>query len=354
MSTQSEIIEDFLKVIGRDFSELGGSWPATAAQLKGYFHDLFYVSLYGKYQQDPGLFKKAISSLPITVLRIFLLRDSILAFKIARKYHDFRITNEEIIGFFLCVVKVLEDKTHSDPFSLKNESLILDDNQVNEVMSGEWFDERNIDERKEINSFSVTLQSYAWSVQYDVFAYGVYWHGPYLYSGNTFLLIKDLFDLNLPFWEKVGYSKARVCYLFSKRADITIDIVGNLNYKSNIWENLSKSKVLLDDREIHSIKEIQKLDQYFSNARKRQVEVVEKLKPLEIIKKGIAIYHYMFREFFKFYGEDWKPSAKIEERIDKLGFYYWDKFKESGQKMKRNQLKQFLTKLYDPRDDFTG
>lgn len=349
-----EEITDFLKVIEQDFAELGGGWPVIAPQVKSYFHDIFYTGLYEKYQQDVFKFKRAISLLPITVLRIFLLRDSSLALKIARKYHGLKINDDEIINFFLTVVEVLERKTCGDPFSLNKELLILGNKQVKKGLAGEWFIPKNDNERKEINSFSITLQSFVWSVQYDVFAYGVYWHGPYRLQDETLLLIKELFDFNLPFWEKVDYSKARIYYLFSQKGDMEVDVIGNLIYKTSIWENFLKAKIFLDDKEINSIMEIQRLDEYFSEARKKQVRVVEKLTPQEIIKKGIEIYHFMFRDFFSFYGKDWKPSPQINKRVKELGLYYWDKFNVSDDKMDREQTRRFLRKLYDPRNDFTG
>lgn len=346
------IVEDYLEaitdvVVGGEAQQF---WPFSPGQVDSYFIDIFARDIFEKSRQNPEEFKKALSLLPPNLLRWFLLPFVILGLKLTKKYDGYRVTSQEMISFIETVREVLLKMVSSEPFCLDGQNIILTDERIKKINQNlNWF---GVSERKVVNLLSLNLESYVWSIDFDLFAYAVIWHGPYSLPRDKVIFAKSFFDLNNPVWRlKQPYFKIDIFYLFNNPIDIRIDFAGHTVYKQKIWDQLVNVAVVVDGKNIKSSNELKIISQEFSNHRDKRVKIINSLSPEKIIRKAIEVYYYMFRNFFNYYKESWTPPKEVEQRLKKVGLKYWQEFalKENYEEPGED----FFKRLYDPRNDFT-
>jgi len=195
------------------------------------------------------------------------------------------------------------------------------------------------------------LDSLIWSLYFDPYrSAGSEIHGPYL-VGNYYILIRDYFDLNpKEIWPiKNRYSSVKMYLKYPKDIGIKINFIDQVYSSEPLGKELIYFSMLVNGKNVTSLSEINSLFKYFSVLVENQSRKINKLTPLEIIKRGAEIYYYASKDFFKYYKEDWRPSQEVYNRIDNWGLKFWDQYKGS-EKVPIN----FFIKLFDPRNDFIG
>ncbi len=347
-----EIVEDYLRAIELSVERGGPTefWPFGPGQVDSYFIDLLAIDIFEKFKQDPNKFKKSLHSLGVGVLRWFLLPFVVLGLKLANKYEGYSAKPEEIINFIAVTKQVLESKVRSDPFCLDEKNVILSCEGIKTLVKGlHWFKGSS---RKTASFLSMDLESFVWTINFDIFAYSVYWHGPYQLSANETVLIKSFYDLDTEIWSQDKYHSVDIIYLFNKKIGVTIDFMNHMAYSTEIWDKLDKFAVVVDGKMVKNLGFVSELSRYFSRQRKEQLQRISKLTPEEIIIKGTEVYYYMFRDFFSFYGEKWQPPKEFFGRLEKWKLKYWHKFKSRSTNEKK-LAGVFNRRLYDPRTTFT-
>lgn len=345
------VVEDYLDAVVLAIEGGGATkfWPFAPGQTDSYFIDLLSTNLFEKFKKDPGKFKEALFLPPPNVLRWFLLPFVVLGLKLARNYEGYRVTSEETINFIKVVWEVLGEKVRSDPFCLDGKNMVLSQQEVESVKTQQhWFEGIN---RRPVAMLGVDLESFVWSINFDLYAYGVYWGGPYLLPGKT-LITKNFIDLDIPVWNiSRPYRNIEIYYIFNGKVKTAIDFMSHMVYEDDIWDKLMDFAIVVDGKMVQSVAEIEKLSEYFSQERDMQMKLINNLSPKQLIQKSAEIYHYMFHDLFTYFGEDWQPPKVFKQRLDKEGLKHWNQFKP-GLQVKQPDS-QFFRKLYDPRNSFT-
>lgn len=351
---RSQVVEDYLNAILKSLQNCGESkyWPVAPGQVDAYFEDLLSVEFFDKFKEDSDKFKTALSTIPPHILRWFFLPFTVLGLKVAREFNHFNITGQEIISLIEATHEVLKSQVSSDPFSLDNQNLICKPEELKEKISKLYWLNKSV--KKSVNFLSIDLESFVWSIDFDIYAYGVYWHGPYRISDGDTVLIKSFTDLNSPIWgQKVPYKNISIYYYFKSRVDAKIDFMNHIIYRSDIWNDLDKIAVKVDSRSLTNEEEIGKIDDYFVTQRKIQLDIINQMKPENFIQKGADIYYYMFKPFFDYYRQDWRPTKEFHNCLKRWGNKFWDEY-ESNNPSEKKLPDSFFMKMYDPRNDFVG
>ena len=346
---KQDVVDDYLKAVEVSIERGGDTqfWPFGPGQVDSYFNDLLAINFFGKFRENPGKFKQALSLLSPNMIRWFLLPFTILGLKIAKKEQVYKAEPSEMVAFIETVWCVLKNKVPSDPFCLDEKSLILSEKEINKLSENlHLFDNT---ESKLGRHLSVDLESFVWAIDFDVFAYGVFWHGPYPFPNKRTLLVKRFLDLNPPFWNLNNlYSNVEIFFVFTSPIDVSIDFMSHLDYSEDIWDSLSSFAVQVNGNSLKNVNDIRWLSEHFSKLRGQQSKKVNNLTPTEIIQKGAEIYYYMFRSFFEYYDEDYAPPKELEDRLKKWGLKYWRKYK-SQKTLKEQPIRDLTRRLYDPR-----
>lgn len=327
-------------------------WPCNSPQIEAYFSDIISTSFYEKFKADKSEFIRAIEKLPVGALRSFLFSSGIIGLKAAKKFEEYSISTSEVVNFVACVTGIIKDKVYSDEFCLDGHNRILSDAEIAEIIEEtDWQTARTERTKRRIIGLTMTAQSLAWALYFDMYFYGhISLHGPYSLD-DEILLIWDFFDLKPPIWKKFKneYPKIRICLRYGGDIKIKIDMAEHMT-SGPIFEKLMFYDARSGERVIESFRDLEELRVYYQKLAREQVKRVKSLKPLEIVKKGAELFYYQFRQFFSHYGEDWYPPAKVYQRIGKLGLKYWNRYKLGKDAPRRPA--SYFKKLYDPRNNF--
>ncbi|MCL5784731.1 MAG: hypothetical protein M1142_05260 [Patescibacteria group bacterium] len=353
MKNGDPVIENYLRAIEK-LIERGGEkkfWPFAPGQVDSYFIDVFSVNLFEKFKRNREKFKDAFATLNTTVIRWFGLPYVILGLKLANNYEGYCASQEEMTDYIRAVDEVLSKKVYSDPFCLDGQNkTMLDQEAKDKFEKIHRFDARD---KKAINIFSSILQSYLWSIEFDAFTYGASWHGPYTVDSKK-MICKTYSDLNAQIWKIQNLpDRVDIFYLFEGDIDWRVGLMELAVFQPDLWDRLDSIGILVDNKTVDNLDNVQKLSEQFSQVRDQQVSLIDGLPPEEIIKKGIEIYYFMFRNFFEFYQESSKPPEVCYQRIKDDGLKYWNAFKQESVK-ELMPGKDFFKRLYDPSNNFTG
>lgn len=350
---KEEKLECFLEAVGQAFSQRDerSYWPASATQIEPYFSDIFAVSLFEKYQKSKERFRQGLKLLNAAVLRNALCHNVIIGLKVAKKY-GYPITTQELTDYVNVFFDVIGQKIKNDPFSLDNQFRLLTPKEVNSLCQTLTFVTVNdLKTAKAIAGLGVTLESFIWSLWFDIFREGgELFHGSYP-TGRGTLLIKDFFNLHSEVWQnECQYTSVSLYLLYDHNVSLWADLFDRLTFDQPVWDKLNSFAIILNQKTvIKNPKEVDLLDSYFSQQRLLQTRTIKTLRPVEIVRKGIQIHYCLFRKFFEFYKQGWNPPEKIEARIRQRGLKYW----ERGQ-IPAKRPREYYQKLFDPRLDFVG
>ena len=350
--TKEEKLEKFLQAVELAFSKMDTTsfWPASAAQIDASFCDLLAVAVFERFKKDRQVFTRALSQVEAELLRTFLICSGIIGLKVAKLYEGYSLSTAEFEDFVVAILDSIASRRKGDEFCLKGTNPALSPQEIQHLLKEKgWQQAKNSRIRRAIARLNVTLESFTWTLFYDIYRYaGMVIHGPYITSQGV-LLCRNFFNLNPPLWQIDNqYPTIDVYLIYEKGTKITIDFANHQFYPTPIVDKLRFWRVSSPRQRFESLAAIEELESYFSQLREKQAKRVESLKPLEIIKKGAEINYFMLKEFFAFYGDDWRPPKKVYERIERFGMKYWKRFA----KMKMPHTGSWARKAFDPRTDF--
>lgn len=352
--TDDEKIEKFLQAIQAAFSGMGEAelWPANAPQIEASFSDILAVSIFEKFREDRKEFEKALGRVEPEILKTLLYSGGgITGLKVARRKHDgYKLSIEELKDFVVCILDSIAARRRGDEFCLEGKNLVWGPKEVGEaVKKTSWESAKDLGLKRAIAGLNIAAESLTWTLFFDIYrSTGMRIHGPYQ-TQKGILLCRDFFDLNPPIWNLQNrYPELKVYLIYEKGAKITIDFVDHPIYKTPIVDRLKFYSILSKGR-LRTLEEIEELKEYYSQLRQRQATHIEALNPLEIVRKGAEIHYYMLKDFFEFYGEDWRPPKKVYERIDREGLKYWKRYKYRERPQRPQEEKGLWAKrTYDP------
>lgn len=354
---EDQRIEAFLEGIEQMFSNMQTEefWPAKAPQMDSYYNDIIAGDLYLtikelKNRKTTKEIADLVSS--ASALRALLYNPIIIGMKVLKCYKILPISSDENIKFILFLFDVLKEKTNGDPFCLDGTNLVLSDSEISKIVKGQQFLEAE-KIRKELSLFNINLQSFIWSVCFDVMApYGMEIHGPYnvskLFKPNSVMIVRDFFDFKQPLWNlNLGFDTIRI-----------MNVYQNINFRFDMSDHFVTDKspsncmthwcVLVNGKPVN-LEKVQQISAYITEARRKQRAFVDSLNPLEIVEKSAEINYYTLRKLWEAADKkDWKFSLpRIKNVIKNKGLKYWNKFAD-----RKLQDISFFKAIYDPRTDF--
>lgn len=352
--TKAEKIERFLAAVAAAFSGMGEAelWPASPPQVEMYFSDILAVSLFEKFKKDKKRFGKALDCVEAEILRTLLYSAGIIGLKVVKMFEGYKISVEEFEDFVVAILDSIARRRQGDEFTLEGTNPVFGREEVEELVRKErWEKVRDSTIKKVIARLNVAAESLTWTLFYDNYrSAGMRIHGPYLTLKGV-LLCRDFFDLNPPMWNLQNkYPGLKALLIYKDDVKITVDFVNHLLYSSPIVDKL-QFYAITAQKPLRSLRGIEELEDYYLGLGKRQAASVESLPPLEVIKKGAEIHYYMLKDFFGFYGEDWRPPEEVYERINRLKLKYWQRYrKPSGHPHKESG--SWARRAYDPRSNY--
>lgn len=353
--TDDEKIEKFLQAIQAAFSGMGDTkyWPANPPQIEVYFDDILAISIFEKFKEDRGKFERALGRVEPEILKTILYSGGgITGLKVARrKYEGYKLSTEELKDFIVCILDSIAARRRGDEFCLEGKNLVWGPKEAEEVVKEtSWESAKSLGLKRAIAGLNVTAESLTWALFFDIYrSAGMRIHGPYQIQEGI-LLCRDFCNLNPPVWNLQNrYPELKAYLIYERDVKINIDFVNHPIYKTPIADRL-KSYSIISKSPLKTLKEIEELKEYYSQLRQRQAVHIEALNPLEIVRKGAEIHYFMLKDFFKFYGEDWRPPKEVYERIDRMGLKYWKRYKYSKRPQHPQEEKGLWAKrTYDPR-----
>lgn len=208
----------------------------------------------------------------------------------------------------------------TDPFSLKGITHIYDTETVNGILSNLKWLESDKHAAREVGFLSTSLLTLGYALYTDLFpSVGVDFHGPYRLNKDSHLIVRDFFDTKPEeLWaeSKEFRYKSLTIFTIYKKARFFIDFYGNLTCDENLTLILKRFAVVVDGKNIDSLREISNLGNYFS---KLTVEIYKKFTNLnfeQTKRKFMEAHFYGYKSLCDLAGIDWEPPQKAYYAIE--------------------------------------
>ena len=358
MLSRNDILNNFFDGTRLIFSDVDISrtaWPAGVLQIEPYFCDIISTTIFNKFKQDPEKCRQALKQLSAFTLYASLYHTEIIGLKVGKIFEHYPKSQKDILDFVFFLFEIIEEKIQNKLFCLDKKHQILTENQIIEIEKNlKIIKPNNSKIRKEISLLIISLENLIWALYFDLFPHiGNEKHGPYHIADNNVILAREYFNLNpKEIWDiKNKYKSVKIYLKYPKNTNIQFTYANLIKTPKSLQNELISFAIFVDEKQINSISEIRFLSQYFFNLAEKQAGIINKLPPLEIIKKGAEIYYYRYKDFFDYYNEDWRPPQQVYDRINGLKLRWWKYFEET-----RNEKKpvEYYIKLLNPRNDFIG
>jgi len=359
MKSRRKNLDKFLKAVEIHFSdwtstEVQRLWPANGAQLDSYFGVDSALTIFQKWKENPQLCRKALLKLTAFNLIASLYHNEIIGLKVARARKLYPLSAKEILNFVLFFIGVLQEKMKGELFALDGTHKILpvaEARRLNQDIP--WVRVNSSQTQRTISKLIVSLESYVWSLFFDVFPdAGVEKHGPYRIRDGI-LVLREYEHLDpQELWRfRSRYSKVHLFLKYSKDAHIAFSFGNQIASKQSVRDKLIAFAINVDGRFVTTPFHINTLVDYFVALTEKQAKNVQRLSPIEIITKGAEIYYFRLKEFFQYYHQDWRPPEAVYAFIKKTGLKFWNRFKTYGPKKRPGS---YWRKLFDPRNLYLG
>jgi len=214
-------------------------------------------------------------------------------------------------------------------------------------------------EEEALRKFNLALFGLVWSFYFDVFTYtGLSVHGPYKVFAKKFgaskkLIINDYFNLRpVEIWPEarnIPFKKIRICQIY-KNIYWKIGFFERVDPSVSLNDNLICALIEIDGKPITDLAAIEKITKQIFEITARQTDFVNKLSPLEVVKKASEICYYGLRGIFEYFNKSWKPSKSISDLIEKTGDANIKKLKKDLSDYSKREIR----KVFDPRNNFVG
>jgi len=311
-------------------------WPGSGAQIYSSVIDLLAMEIITDLENaKKRLSLKELSRLfySPSLIRYVIAGEFLIGSKVLIKEN--RITFNRAKSAISLLMKILENKTYSDPFCSDKKNLYISPKKVDSVIRKGKLNKVNKDGGK-IAELIVNLNGLIWSNYYDIFiARGMEIGGPYKF-GECTVIVRDYFDI-FPdkIWpssqknmKKLGIKSLKI-YLGYKNIDWKIDYFmhelnpippSKLQFWIGVIEDTSGRKRGLNDNDIDKL--LDKMPKMIID----QVKYVNKLPIKEKIKKGIELSYYQLNHLHQFASGSQKVPDYILKECEKSCVELWKKY----------------------------
>ncbi len=326
-------------------------WPANPVQMDAYFGVDIVYTIFSEYKINFEKCKEALLKVRPLVLYAALYH-IFPSLKIIKQEKLYPISQEEINNFWVFFLEIIRQQIKGELFCLDGtfQKLTVEEAEKLEKRI-KWTEAEDQNIKRAVSSLIITAENLIWSFYFDPYTEtGSERHGPYQLKDSV-LLVREYYDLQpRQIWKTKNKYKNLTMYLkFAPTTKIALTYSNMLETRDPIWDKLVEFYIAVDGKPLRDLKQITELGDYLAEIAQEQSSIVNKLLPLEIIKKATEIYYYQYVNFFKYYHQSWKPPKSLYNYISKEGLSFWNQYKE--QKPIKNP-KRYYHKLFDMRDDF--
>lgn len=305
-------------------------WPTHAASIAPYFSDVEARDLYGKlkhFSQQNTPKEKVGELFPGPTAIKTSLMDFIIGMKVPVEPE---ISVEERVWCINFIFDVIETMQSGDIFCRGGRNEILTTYNAQSLTDEtSWI---YLKSQPSLGRLAQKISAGALSLAWSLYFYawpnvGFEIHGPYEVQdedGNKVkLLIRDFFDLKpislWPSMEEFPYNSIRILTLYTKGADLSIDIFNHLVHKANLLDTTIGFFIQTNGQSLNSEEEIRELIRQLLQKVPQQHNLVTSMSTEDMIKKFIESRYYVFRRLNEYFGDDWYPPESVLERISKWG-----------------------------------
>ena len=335
-------------------------WPGSGAQIYSSVIDLLTMETIKDLENaEKRMSLKELSKLfySPSLIRYVIAGEFLIGSKVLIKEN--RITFNRAKNATSLLMKILENKTYSNPFCTDKKNLYISPKKVDSMMRKSKLNKVNKDNKK-IAELIVNLNGLIWSNYYDIFiARGMEIGGPYKLGDYT-VIVRDFFDI---FPDKVWPSsqknmkklsiKSLKIYLGYKNIDWKIDYFmheinpippNKLQFWMGVIEDTSGGKRELNNSDMNKL--IETMPKMIID----QVKYVNKLPIKKKIKKGIELSYYQLIQLHQFASGSSKVPAYILKECEKSCVELWKRY--DWKNRDDNYKKVNWSELYDIRKDY--
>jgi len=321
------VLDDYIESVRIAYSKpAGNNWPARGRQLMSSYIKLAAQKQFAVLEKARERFSKkevANAFWSATQIRYIITGEFVVGLKLCER--DFKDPSlQKVAESTEYLLSLLQEKSSKDYLCLGGKNNLLTKEKVEEIINS---DSLRSDSLQQAKMLSASLASFSWAFGYDThFPNFMDIHGPYAVSSDKQLLVRDynFENLNLV-WEKTFDIPKRIrIYLLYKNSDISIDWELHTETLSEfILEKFKAVEMIRGEERELSLDEISKIIDVASEGTMKQVEYVNALPVLDKIRKGALLSFLQIKGLADLVGEDWKPSAEVEQAILQRGEDVW-------------------------------
>jgi len=358
-STRDDI-EDFLNIITHSYNDVSELWPLSPVQLYGYLDVNLGLDMLNKFKMLVLEKHKSFDEIAdmfdrADQIRLFLSGVTISGLKVAKRLGIATLDIEDQVNLTQWLLSTLKAKVEKDPLSLEGGHYSWTDGQANQFVINNSFSS-NKDLIKASIKLNVALFNYIWAYYWDYFPdCGYETHGTYKVKNSKYaeakgLVVRDYFDL-IPkeVWGDISefsdYKSISVSTLYDTR-NIFFKFTGRILNKHSLVPHIKYVSIIADDKNIDDPSLILKITNKLNELSKAQIEIVNNMDKLDLVKRGDIMANYARKKFHEYFGEWYNPEP-VNNTIEQLGRQFVDKFSNES-----NRDKQAMRNFYDPRNDF--
>ncbi|MBU1632532.1 MAG: hypothetical protein KJ580_04950 [Nanoarchaeota archaeon] len=232
----------------------------------------------------------------------------------------------------------------SDPFGASDSYLPKSEQEIKNLIEIGGIKENN----NLIGKLILSLKSVAWATTSETINMAKSIEGPYFIGNlNKFVFIRSYFSIKNPYiWSNSKlylFDRIDVCTLYergkSNFGKIDVDFYGNYSSNFNL-NNYSKAIVLVDGKQLNTIKEISQLTENLQEIALKQMNNFRSLSTKEQMKKIMELHCKVYKNIFSLAEMDWKPTREMYELIE-------------SKELKPKKEKEETYKENDDYDEFT-
>jgi hypothetical protein len=294
-------------------------WYVFFTSLEGTFLDKLSSAI--KKVQKKGYSKEEVmEAMPnVSTVRAGMMYFFMEYAGISEKEH-YKEKMKEVTDYFLEILKLM---TKDDLFC-KERNIVHNDKEIKEILKKDDWVKGNLGDAREIGKLYNSFSALGYSLYRDYFIMiPIEIYGPYdaskEFGEGSILLIKHITDTDpVELWpglDKVKYKDIKIYQIF-KNINFKCEFIGMHSiYEGNITENLDSYMMFVDGELITNVEKIKEISDYVAIKATEQSKVYKDMSKEDLIRKTLEWYCYIFFEFFKLAGMDWRPT---EEMINAL------------------------------------
>ncbi len=354
-------IDDFVEAISTAMWDMDQNiknfWPLNGGQVSSYFDVAEGLDICNRLNElkKTKTIEEIAELMPAPdIIKSFLMFNGSIGPKVARILKLDKITIEETVDYLSFLFEIIKIKMKSNYMNLDGKNLLLDENQINEILSKKnWITPKD-EEKRSVANLIVTSTHLCYSLFYDLYqTAGFYIHGPYdmseKFGQGAILVVREYHNINpRDIWPELvmPYDNLFI-YGVYKGLDFKLDFANHPHTTTGIADKLVACAVVLGGEEI-GLEKIEEVELLFERITAEQTKRVETLSDFDKIRKGAEISFSFFKKLREAMGDDdSKLCEQVEETINLFGDKFIKQFADG-----KAESKEHWAKLFDPRNDY--